>query len=258
MLELSLFSQIPAARHDQVLKILAGVAAMPPTSTLERYLVHQPMRQPSRTITQAGGTQGVQTAQKAGRQGQSQIARDLYYLQLVEDLTYLGKGHNVDEDCAVEKNARSDERSRWFLRFYDVPEAARRTVVGRTTSVTPVLEGDALLFMKGLGYQFVHEYVVEGHQMVCNNVVLHLHRSLRKSNSGTMAAPLPSSDQTKALEPTDENGAYLLHAYVRVQDGSSPDVVTRGTAELIQLKDMLKGAIDLRVVDRLSLDMRVK
>lgn len=50
----------------------------------------------------------------------------------------------------------------------------------------------------------------------------------------------------------------MLHAYVRVLDGSKPESMSRGAAELATLKELLKGCVDLRPVDRLALDTRVK
>ncbi|KAH0141667.1 hypothetical protein KCU86_g23856, partial [Aureobasidium melanogenum] len=44
MHELLLYGQVPLERHDQVLKILAGVAAMQPQTLFERHLIYRPMR----------------------------------------------------------------------------------------------------------------------------------------------------------------------------------------------------------------------
>ena len=44
MHELLLFGQIAASRHDQVLNILAGVAAMQPVAVFEKHLVFKPNR----------------------------------------------------------------------------------------------------------------------------------------------------------------------------------------------------------------------
>ena len=44
MHELLLYGQVPLERHDQVLKILAGIAAMQPQTLFERHLIYRPMR----------------------------------------------------------------------------------------------------------------------------------------------------------------------------------------------------------------------
>lgn len=133
MLELSLFGQIPASRHDQALKILAGVAAMPPQRTVERHIILKPTRPVVRNSAQVGGSQGVHDAQKAARQAQTNL--DLYYLKLVEDL------------------GGTEGNGKWTLRFYDVPEPGKRPVMVRQSVATEVLEGDAVGFARGLGYQ---------------------------------------------------------------------------------------------------------
>lgn len=163
MLELSLWGQIPSHRYAQVLNILAGIAAMPPTSTPERHLIFKPIKQPVRTAAQVGGSQGIQDAQKAARQAQTQGTGDLYYLRIVEDLG-VEEEEEEEGEAAGEEGIRSETgggssgrvRTRWTLRFYDVPEAGRKErVMARSISVTPVLKGDVMAFMQGLGYQWV-------------------------------------------------------------------------------------------------------
>ena len=84
MHELLLFGQIPASRHDQVLNILAGVAAMQPVPVLEKHLVFKPNRLPaSARPVQVGGAQGIQKSQVQALQAQNQ--GDLFYMQLVAE-----------------------------------------------------------------------------------------------------------------------------------------------------------------------------
>lgn len=61
----------------------------------------------------------------------------------------------------------------------------------------------------------------------------------------------------KNLRPLDANEGYLLEAKIRLLDGGQPDLVAQGTQELTQFRENMKGALDLRVVDRLSLDTKV-
>ena len=84
MHELLLFGQIPASRHDQVLNILAGVAAMQPVPVLEKHLVFKPNRLPaSARPVQVGGAQDIQKSQVQALQVQNQ--GDLFYMQLVAE-----------------------------------------------------------------------------------------------------------------------------------------------------------------------------
>ena len=84
MHELLLFGQIPASRHDQVLNILAGVAAMQPVPVLEKHLVFKPNRLPaSARPVQVGGAQDIQKSQVQALQAQNQ--GDLFYMQLVAE-----------------------------------------------------------------------------------------------------------------------------------------------------------------------------
>lgn len=106
------------------------------------------------------------------------------------------------------------------------------------------------------------EYVTAGHEFVHRNVVVSLTRVLlppeEEEKNGAGADGPGKLPARSALRPLDPSGAYLLEAAVRVQDSSRPDVVAKGTEELAALKGLLKGVVDLRVVDRLALDSRVK
>ena len=83
MHELLLHAQVPSARHDQILSILAGIAAMQPVPILERHLIFKPSRPPS-TVGKAGPQQGGQAGQMKAVQGQ--MHGDLFYLKLVEEV----------------------------------------------------------------------------------------------------------------------------------------------------------------------------
>ncbi len=58
--------------------------------------------------------------------------------------------------------------------------------------------------------------------------------------------------------PFDLSGAYVLQASVRLQDGNRPESITLGLNELKNIKEMMKGVVDLEPGDRLALDTRVK
>lgn len=86
MHELLLFGQIPASRHNQVLNIFAGIAAMQPQSVLEKHLVFKPNREPASVRpVQVGAVQDVQKSQVQALQAQTQ--GDLFYLKLVRNVT---------------------------------------------------------------------------------------------------------------------------------------------------------------------------
>lgn len=162
MIELSLWGQIPQVRHDQIIQILAGVAAMSPNPISERHYLFRPAQPPSRKIAQVGGTQGITNPLKAARQVQNN--GDVYYLRLVESIDRSMSNsslHAVDhemQDSTLEQDkvgATTIESSTvpsWMLYFHDVPEAGKRPVVVRSMTCIQIREGDASAFMQGLGY----------------------------------------------------------------------------------------------------------
>lgn len=86
-----------------------------------------------------------------------------------------------------------------------------------------------------------------------------LHRILRFPSSqegrGSLKEAMNSRD---AMMPVDVSGGYILQASIKLQDRNKPDLLTRGVAELEDFKRKMKGVVNLREPDRLSLDTRVK
>ena len=60
------------------------------------------------------------------------------------------------------------------------------------------------------------------------------------------------------LTPLDRSGAYVLETKVEVKDGKKPDLVQRGAKELLGLKEILKGVVQLKGLERLVFDTRVR
>ena len=91
-------------------------------------------------------------------------------------------------------------------------------------------------------------------------MVLSFHQILRfpETLSEARYRPRTPCPPVSALELLDASGAWALKASVRVLDGSKPELMTRGTNELLEFKELMKGCLDLRVGDRLALDTRVK
>jgi hypothetical protein len=91
MHELLLFAQVPPSRHNYVLNVLTGLAAMQPQPILEKHLIFKPARLPAAARpAHVGAFQGVQNSQLQALQGQT--SGDLYYLQLVGDIGARGSG----------------------------------------------------------------------------------------------------------------------------------------------------------------------
>lgn len=191
MHELLLFGQVPAARHNQVLNVLAGIAAMQPQPILEKHLVFKPNRKPgSGTQKQVGGAQDIQKAR-----AQESQAQELFYMQLVADIHEeakteedeemgdivlngdggiefgvaepsghvplstgygLASRHPNDPNNAAPSSSPTPNKENWTLQFRDLPEVARqRAVTSRLMTDTPITSGDPLHFMTALDYTYL-------------------------------------------------------------------------------------------------------
>lgn len=112
--------------------------------------------------------------------------------------------------------------------------------------------------MAALDYFPSSLYYTEGHRLSYNNISIHLYRVLVPTSSAMPSGSDPGDIKRSDLRLLDESGAYILQASVRVQDGSKVETVQRGASELLGLRETLKGVVELEVVDRLSLDTRVR
>ncbi|KAL8808061.1 MAG: hypothetical protein Q9182_000339 [Xanthomendoza sp. 2 TL-2023] len=284
MHELLLHGSIPTSRHRQVLSILAGIAAMQPQPFHERHLIYKPTRPVSRTATQVGGTQAVQSKQNTPMQAmQGAMQGDLFYLHLVEDLT--GKTDGEVDGTRAERGVGDGERmagidegggsneqpptsTKYTLQFRDIPEAGpRRPVTSRLITDIPITAGDAAAFMSAFEYTLVPSFLPppsppnplrlnNNNKKTSHTTTHHLHGH-RLTYSATsillFQAPSPSPSHQQKQQQLS-----ILQLSIRVPDASKPLLMDRAVKELIALKEMLRGVVEVDVVERGCLDMRVR
>ena len=187
MHELLLFGQVPASQHSQILKILAGIAAMQPQPLVERHLILKPNKSPATTV-QVGAKQDIQSSQKTPAHG------DLFYVQLVgvidtnQGTSTTAAVKSSGEDGLVEMFQNNEEENgagiaqddkhetsattvvsvatesrasrhdqvltvhSWSFEFRDLPEVpGRRPVTSRLMNSTNILVGDPVAFVEAFG-----------------------------------------------------------------------------------------------------------
>ncbi|KAF2204781.1 hypothetical protein GQ43DRAFT_477964 [Delitschia confertaspora ATCC 74209] len=254
MYELLLFGQVPRTRHEQLLKILAGVAAMQPQRVLERHVIYKPIREPEEpgSNLKRGANQSV--AQQ--KQTKQTTSKDLYFTRVVQTLNENDFGREVEKPTSSTGDS-SDPK--WAFHFQDVPDTGDRGVLMRLTFRTDIVGGDACEYMTSLGNNFVSEYYQEGHRFVHGNIVILLHRILQVPGARVVeTAPTQSLPDFRTLEPLDPSGGYILQATIRVQDLNNPSILDGGVDELKRFKQSMRGCVELDVPDRLLFDTRVK
>jgi mediator of RNA polymerase II transcription subunit 18 len=168
------------------------------------------------------------------------------------------------------------------LRWNDLPDAtsARPTTNGRAIveinnekGLPTILKSinhrhvfkKALLKMPLLTLgRFVREFIKEGYRFVHGNVLFELFRMIPLHPQGeisNLGNPLPSYN---SLSLFDADNKYALMASIKVDLGmdrteTSQKLNKQATAELVAVKMAFEGSdINLKIVDRLSFDTRVK
>jgi len=107
--------------------------------------------------------------------------------------------------------------------------------------------------------RYVTEYYTEGHRFVHDNDIITLSRMLQEPGARNVeTSPRAVLPTFGALKPLDPSGSYLLEAKIRVQDLKSAAVSDKAVKELNNFKEQMKGCVELRAPERLSLDTRVK
>ena len=101
-------------------------------------------------------------------------------------------------------------------------------------------------------------YHLTGHRLTHLSTSILLYRIQIPTTPTVPLTNIHSSSLSKETRLLDPSGGYILQASVRVQDGSKVETMTKGVNELMGLKEMLKGCVELEMGDRLALDTRVR
>jgi mediator of RNA polymerase II transcription subunit 18, fungi type len=220
MQQFALYSQIPATRQDQVLQILAGVTAAHPTKVFEEHLVYEQLQLPPAT-----------------KKSQNQANQRRTYQQLIRS---------------------PSDGLRWTHRTTDVPEPGVKHIISQPVLETTLADTDFSRFRPdSRWFKFTRQYYVKGDRFVQGNVVITVTRVCQgdvSSEDPLDRKPMMADE----LRPVDPSGAYVVEAYVRVEEGSSTALRDQATKELLAFAETLKGAVNLRVPDRLALDPRLR
>lgn len=153
---LTLHATVPAARHTQLLHILAGLCGHPPVAILERHLVFRTAAEPPRRIAadEGGGTQDIVDREKARRKAEREAREGAkwrgYVRYVVEEeeeveLSRFGvdgaagpiTAMDVDDSNGVGK-VNEAKMTKWTRRFWDSPDPNLRSVTARKSEVMDV------------------------------------------------------------------------------------------------------------------------
>lgn len=100
-------------------------------------------------------------------------------------------------------------------------------------------------------------YYLTGHRFTHLNTLLLLIKAVMPPSQESPEHISDTGDLVTGQQ-VDPSGSYLIQASIRVQDGSKVELMNRATAELMNLKETLKGVVDLEMGDRLAMDTRVR
>jgi len=261
MHELLLYGQVPVPRHEQVLKILAGVAAMQPQPLYERQMIFRP----------SPSTEHIKPDKRYPNRPVK--PQTLVYHQLIKALAENEFGK--ESPLAADSDADDASARSWLMRAQEIPEPETKTVTLRQVRETEVTGANVQNMLESGNYRLglqlsskrgnadccsscVKEFFLEGHRFVHKNVVLTVFRLLRANAIQPPSAPMATLPSLESLVPLDPSGGFVLEARVRVDDRSKPKLVSAATDELNAFREMMRSSIDMKAPDRLALDTRVR
>jgi mediator of RNA polymerase II transcription subunit 18 len=149
MHESILYAQIPAARHKQVLHVLAGVTATQPIDFSEQHLVYQQTKN------------AEFTAPKKGQAAQPNRAAQLSYYKLIRD-------------CSAQEDPKP-----WRVRKEEQPEAGVKDVISRTVGERMATEENLERFKlgsewyKSVSYILTTKHILTNERQTCRPIPHH-------------------------------------------------------------------------------------
>ncbi|GIZ44155.1 hypothetical protein CKM354_000736100 [Cercospora kikuchii] len=237
MREYLLYSQIPAAREEQVLSILAGISSNQPTPINEQILLYAQLKAQEAAVS------------KRQPQPKATVTQPLSYHRLV-------RGFNVDGDTATNVQP-------WTFRAESVPDTGITTYISRNTTSQPATPEQLALFKQPQSYHLKRQYVQSGSRFVHHNLIIKVIRFYSNPPETSTPPQDPLAETSAPRTPSqlkliDASGSFIIEVSICVEDPTNSSLTEAAVAELTRFKSTLDGAIDLIAPDRLLLDTRVK
>lgn len=233
MHEISLFGQISLGRHEQVLNILAGLAAMQPRPFYEKHTLYMPKKT----------AQSDAQVQKVNKKPQNIQPT---YTHLIE--TFKSADHGKTLSPRGHK-----------VRYVETPEPETKAFILRRVEESDVTADELQRYADANKFSKVTEYYIEGQRLTCRDIAISLYRHLLSDQAdGKTSEDKNDVFKLNDMKLLDPSGAFIVEATVRIDDRTKPVLVQTATEELNWFRNEMKGSIEMRVPERLSLDTRVR
>ncbi|KAH6674510.1 mediator of RNA polymeras-like protein II transcription subunit 18 [Halenospora varia] len=271
MHELFLTAHIHNEDLSRAVKILQGYCGMKPETTLCRRLMWEgpKMRNNLRGIDPTFMERQPAPKKPYWHSLHQQLVKQSYVVTLIyevdksdfglQDPTSIPEGQQPAKNTSV---AGCDQLP-GTLRWNEIPDPAGNKPVNTRAFIQIENEKSLCTVMQSMGYRFGRQIIQESYRFVNGNVIFELSRQMQlqedveKENKSApdANAPLPPLG---SLSTFDSEGKWILTATVRVFNGNEPEQVQPAIGELTTTKSEFEGCFDFHMVDRHTLDTRVK
>jgi len=150
------------------------------------------------------------------------------------------------------------------LYWADWPDPKSGRAVNARTTASIDNERSLCNLLRSMGYKLNKEIIEEGYRFIHGNVTIFLHRYLDSPSTLQEQANSPQPNFStvlpayESLVPFDSENKWIVKAKVDVLNANDQDHVKRGINELMAIKEAFEGHFDFQIVDRRSMDTRVR
>jgi len=191
-----------------------------------------------------------------------QFTRQAYFVTLVYDFKRDAFPKPGEDQNSEEKILDCDDSPGGFS-WNELPDPGGKAVNSRPAIF---IEGEKRLcsLLQSINYRFVNELIEEGFRFVNGNVVIYLTRYLTIPPEAQATEPdgKPKINRSlppyESLIPFDGDNKWVMMAKLEVSNGNDPELMRRGTEELLAVKADFQELFDLQARDRLIFDTRVR
>lgn len=118
----------------------------------------------------------------------------------------------------------------------------------------PEQKDSFLVFLEDLGYDVINQYWLKGIRFFHGDIVIEIFKVLvRDDNERAKGA----DDPRIPLKLLDETNTFQIKTYITFPKGTSIDLISKGSKDLLHLKGVLQNLFELEVPDRMFMDSRV-
>nr|4H63_R Chain R, Mediator of RNA polymerase II transcription subunit 18 [Schizosaccharomyces pombe 972h-] len=139
-----------------------------------------------------------------------------------------------------ETDTEWSKNTQWSMYLEGNSEPKREDKCGiRPVNRAKLTNGSVTEFVEKMGYEFSHEYIIQGLEYFFFDTTVRIYQTLIPSQQRSIKPP---------FHPMNEEQPWILHVYTHVADASNQVAMAKAEANLTKVKTLLSAFCDLKNV----------